>query len=120
MANATAASQAYGPFKPVIVKAGTTDENVPLPRPSWIIRRLHDLGVIIMAELPPRSYWNPTMIGTWVSVIGLIVILVSVIAGGAFYMGAMHQQNIQTEERLRQVEADSRKAKELELLNKGH
>lgn len=120
MANATAASQ-YGPFKPVIVKAGTKDESVPLPRPSWIIRRLRDLGVIIMAELPPRSYWNPTMIGTWCSVITLVIALITIIAIGGFYVGIQYQQIQTLEERLGKAEQNAEKTKELELLNKpGH
>jgi hypothetical protein len=119
MANATATSQAYSKFE--VVKPKATDAAEPIepvtPRPSWIAKRLHDLRVRIMANTPTKSYWNPTMIGAWCSVITLVLALVSGLVTAGVLVGIQYEQIRSMQQRLTNAEADAAKAKELEILN---
>lgn len=97
-----------------VIEPETPDESLL----TWSQRRSLDLHITTMTA-PAKPYWNNTMVGTWVSVVGLILVLVGIIAGGAFYMGAQHQKYEQMNERLKKAEEDAQKAKMLEAAKAG-
>jgi hypothetical protein len=86
--------------------------------PTWSEKRLHELGVIQMAHTPARA-WNPTMIGTWATVVLIIIALVAVIAVMAFYAGVQYNRTEELERRLSVAEEASRKAELLEASKAG-
>lgn len=76
------------------------------------------LHITTMAK-PTTPYWNPAMVGTWCTVIALVVVLVSLIAGGAFYLGIQHQKYEDVQRRLLKAEEDAATAKTLEATRAG-
>lgn len=77
------------------------------------------LHITTMAK-PTTPYWNPAMVGTWCTVIALVIVLVSLIAGGAFYLGVQHQKYEEMNQRLQKAEEDARRAAMLEASKSGH
>lgn len=93
-------------------------EEQPIEKPlSRWQRYLINLHLKEMADEPTKPYWNPQMIGTWCSVVGLIIILVSLIATGAFALGMMWEKNSTMERELQDVKKTAEKARDLNLLN---
>lgn len=84
---------AYSKFEVVKPKATDSIESEPIvPKPSWLARRLHDLRLRIMADTPTKSYFNPTMVGAWCSVITLIMALVTALVTCGILVGMLYQQ----------------------------
>lgn len=76
-------------------------------KPSWILRAATWLGIIMSTPETPRGWsFNP-------AVITLALVILSMVAAGAYYMGQRDSEARTLLERVEKAEEDSRRAAQL-------
>ena len=84
-------------------------QEVEVPKkPSWVLRATNWLGVTMAHTENPRGQWSFSP-----AVITLSLVILSMVAGGAYYMGQRDNENRNLMERIQKVEEDSRRASQL-------
>ncbi len=88
----------------------TPDTQPQEPRPSFWLQRLLDLRIKTMATNPPPSAFN------W-SAISVALLVISLIAGGAWYLGYQARAIEQLQKDIDAAKTTANQAKDAQLIN---
>lgn len=88
-------------------------QEVEPPKPSWILRASHWLGITMAQTETPRGWsFNP-------ATVTLALVILGMVAAGAYYMGQRDNESRTLIERIERAERDAAEAKKLQTYSAG-